>query len=92
MTTQDNAFTATGTGTREDFLALATQQGGRRPTTGFQTREVNGNNFWARSVALYAVSTVRLASLTRGFPRTSSPAFTGPRVPFPASLGGRQET
>jgi len=46
MTTQDNAFTAKGTGTREDFLALATKQGGRRPTTGFQTREVDGNNFW----------------------------------------------
>ena len=46
MTSTDNAYTATGNGVREDFLALATDNGHRRPTTGFQTREVSGNNFW----------------------------------------------
>ena len=46
MTTTDNAFTATGTGTSIDFLALATEEGNKRPSTGFQTMGVKDNNFW----------------------------------------------
>src|SRR6185436_19052619 len=94
MTSTDNAYTATGNGVREDFLALATDNGHRRPTTGFQTRgrlAVTTSGLVARSVALYKASTARVARIrARRFSRGSSPAFTAPRGTLTASMGGQQ--
>ena len=94
MTSTDNAYTATGNGVREDFLALATDNAHRRPTTGFQTREVSGNNFWfggSFGGSIQGVYGARVARIrARRFSRGSSPAFTAPRGTLTASMGGQQ--